>query len=204
VGGSASALIHNAELAANAATDANTASAIVARDASGDFTEGTITANLTGNVTGNVSGSSGSTTGNAATVTTNANLTGEVTSVGNAAAIATTSAAGGHIITALTNNGGTLTNNTTGSAATLVTSRAVYGNNFDGSAALTQVIASTYGGTGNGFTKFSGPTTSEKTFTLPDASATILTSNAAVTVAQGGYRCRYSSRSEPVLCKYYG
>ena len=43
---------------------------------------------LTGNVTGNASGSSGSCTGNAATVTTNANLTGEVTSVGNAATIA--------------------------------------------------------------------------------------------------------------------
>lgn len=40
---------------------------------------------LTGNVTGNVTGSSGSCTGNAATVTTNANLTGEVTSTGNAA-----------------------------------------------------------------------------------------------------------------------
>lgn len=39
---------------------------------------------LTGNVTGNCSGSSGSTTGNAATVTTNANLTGPVTSTGNA------------------------------------------------------------------------------------------------------------------------
>jgi len=43
---------------------------------------------LTGNVTGDVSGSSGSCTGNAATVTTNANLTGEVTSVGNATTIA--------------------------------------------------------------------------------------------------------------------
>lgn len=69
---------------ATTATDANTASAIVARDASGNFTAGTITAN----VTGNVSGSSGSTTGNAATVTTNANLTGDVTSVGNATSIA--------------------------------------------------------------------------------------------------------------------
>lgn len=44
---------------------------------------------LTGNVTGNVSGSSGSTTGNAATVTTNANQTGDVTSVGNATTLAT-------------------------------------------------------------------------------------------------------------------
>jgi hypothetical protein len=80
----------------------------------------------------------------------------------------------------------TLNQNTTGSAATLTTARAIYGNNFDGSAALTQIIASTYGGTGNGFTKFSGPATAEKTFTLPNASATILTSNAAVTIAQGG------------------
>jgi hypothetical protein len=48
---------------------------------------GTITGDLTGNVTGNTSGSSGSTTGNAATVTTNANLTGDVTSTGNATAI---------------------------------------------------------------------------------------------------------------------
>lgn len=63
--------------------------------------------------------------------------------------------------------------NTTGSAATLTTTRAIYGNNFDGSAALTQIIASTYGGTGNGFTKFSGPATSEKTFTLPNATATL-------------------------------
>ncbi len=80
----------------------------------------------------------------------------------------------------------TLNQNTTGSAATLTTARAIYGNNFNGSAALTQIIASTYGGTGNGFTKFSGPTTTERTFTLPDASATVLTSNAAVTLAQGG------------------
>ena len=70
------------------ATSANTVSTVVARDASGNFSAGTITAALTGNVTGNVSGSSGSCTGNAATVTTNANLTGDVTSVGNATAIA--------------------------------------------------------------------------------------------------------------------
>ncbi len=73
-----------------------------------------------------------------------------------------------------------------GTATALQTARAIYGNNFDGTAALTQIIASTYGGTGNGFTKFSGATTSEKTYTLPNASATILTDNALVTVAQGG------------------
>ena len=47
---------------ATTATNANTASAIVARDGSGNFSAGTITAALTGNVTGNV-------TGNAATAT---------------------------------------------------------------------------------------------------------------------------------------
>ena len=80
----------------------------------------------------------------------------------------------------------TLNQSTTGSAATLTTTRAIYGNNFNGSAALTQIIASTYGGTGNGFTKFTGATTAERTYTLPDATTTILTTNTAVTVGQGG------------------
>lgn len=78
----------------------------------------------------------------------------------------------------------TLNQNTTGTAAKatiLETTRAIYGNNFDGSAALTQVIASTYGGTGNGFTKFSGPATAEKTFTLPDANATLARTDAGQT-----------------------
>jgi Chaperone of endosialidase len=61
------------------------------------------------------------------------------------------------------------------------TSGNITAGNYQGS-----IIASNYGGTGNGFTKFSGPTTSEKIFTLPNASATILTSNTAVTPAQGG------------------
>ena len=73
-----------------------------------------------------------------------------------------------------------------GSAATLTTARTIYGNSFNGSANLTQIIASTYGGTGNGFTKFSGATTAEKTYTLPDATCSILTDNTAVTAAQGG------------------
>lgn len=102
---------------------ANTASTLVLRDGSGNFSAGTITAALTGNAS---------------------------------------------------------------TATALQTARAIYGNNFDGTAALTQIIASTYGGTGNGFAKLSGPASSEKTFTLPNASAAILTDNAAVTIAQGG------------------
>lgn len=143
--------------------------------------------NLTGNVTGNVSGSSGSTTGNAATVTTNANLTGVVTSTGNATAIAdsalsiaktsglqtaldgkqSTISFGTGVQTALgvnvgsagafvtfngalgTPSSGTLTNctfptlnqNTTGSAATLTTTRTIWGQNFNGSANITGTLA---------------------------------------------------------------
>jgi len=52
------------------ATPANTANKIVARDASGNFFAGTITATLNGNVIGNVTGNvTGNITGNAATVT---------------------------------------------------------------------------------------------------------------------------------------
>ena len=52
------------------ATNANTASKIVKRDGSGNFSAGTITAALTGNVTGNVTGDvTGDVTGNADTAT---------------------------------------------------------------------------------------------------------------------------------------
>jgi hypothetical protein len=47
-------------------------------------------------------------------------------------------------------------------------------------------VAVTQGGTGNAFFTVSGPATSAKTFTFPNASSTVLTDNAAVTVAQGG------------------
>jgi hypothetical protein len=77
------ATISTASKVSNSATtaaSANTASAIVARDASGNFTAGTVTANLTGNVTGNVTGT---VSGNAGTATTLATardfqLTGDV------------------------------------------------------------------------------------------------------------------------------
>jgi hypothetical protein len=73
-----------------------------------------------------------------------------------------------------------------GTATALANPRAIYGNNFDGTAALTQIIASTYGGTGNGFAKFSGPTTSEKTFTLPDANSTIVVQGGALGTPSSG------------------
>lgn len=117
----------------------------------------------------------GSITGNAGTVTNGVYTTG----AGIVYLAPTGSAAG---LTSFP----TFNQSTTGSAATLTTPRAIYGNNFDGSAALTQIIASTYGGTGNGFAKFSGPTTSEKTFTLPNASATLLYSGGALGTPSSG------------------
>lgn len=48
------------------------------------------------------------------------------------------------------------------------------------------ILPGANGGTGNGFAALTGPTTSLKTFTLPDASAKILTDNADVLVTEGG------------------
>jgi len=97
----ADGILGNPTITSNASNN-NSANTIVARDASGNFTAGVITASLTGNVTGNVSGSC---TGNAATVTTNANLTGHITSVGNAAVLGSFTSL--QLLTALTDETGT-------------------------------------------------------------------------------------------------
>lgn len=55
-----------------------------------------------------------------------------------------------------------------------------------GNGGVTGILLGTNGGTSNGFFSVTGPATSLKTFTFPNASATVLTTNAAVTVAQGG------------------
>jgi len=59
------------------------------------------------------------------------------------------------------------------------------------------ILPGANGGTNNGFTQFSGPTTSLKTFSLPDATATILTTNALVTSAQGGTGNGFTKFSGP-------
>lgn len=48
------------------------------------------------------------------------------------------------------------------------------------------ILTGAFGGTNNGFMDFTGPASTLKTFTLPNASSVILTDNAVVTVAQGG------------------
>jgi len=136
----------------------------------------TLTTSITGVLKGNGTAISAATSGTDYSAGTSALATGIVKSTTTTGALSIAVAA----------DFPTLNQNTTGSAATLTTARSIYGNNFDGSANITAIIASTYGGTGNGFTKFTGATTAEKTYTLPDATCSILTSNAAVTVAQGG------------------
>ena len=99
------------------ATSANTASKVVARDASGNFSAGTITATLSGNAT-----TSSSTTGNAATATT----------LQTARTINGTSFNGSANITITANTTNTLT---LGSYLT--------GTSFNGSAAVTAAVDAT-------------------------------------------------------------
>lgn len=71
---------HSGLTTAHGSTSVNTASTIVQRDASGNFTAGTVTAAISGNVTGNVTGNvvgnlTGAVTGNASTATTAGALT---------------------------------------------------------------------------------------------------------------------------------
>lgn len=74
---------------------------------------------------------------------------------------------------------GDVTGSGTGSfAATIannaVTNAKIANSTIDLTAKVTGILPSANGGTGNGFTKFSGPATSEKTFTLPNTSSSLL------------------------------
>lgn len=164
------------------ATSANTASKVVARDASGNFSAGTITAALSGAAT-------------SATTATNlaggANFQIPYQTASGTTAFATAASGtnallnfNGSAFTWVLSSG--LSVSSASTATALATPRAIYGNNFDGTAALTQVIASTYGGTGNGFVKFTGPTSTEKTFTLPDATSTIVVQGGALGTPSSG------------------
>ncbi|CAB4150902.1 Intramolecular chaperone auto-processing domain containing protein [uncultured Caudovirales phage] len=112
--------------------------------------------------------------------------TGAFTTVTASSTIAATGAVTGSNLSGTNTGDQTTITGNAGSATVLQIPRAIYGNSFDGSAALTQVIASTYGGTGNGFAKFSGPASSEKTFTLPNANATLLYDGGALGTPASG------------------
>lgn len=80
-------------------------------------------------------------------------------------------------------NGLTLTGTVTGSGNLTLGGTL---SNVSLTSQVTGILPSANGGTANGFTKFTGPTTSEKTFTLPDQSAELIYSggNAALSIVQ--------------------
>jgi hypothetical protein len=71
---------------------------------------------------------------------------------------------------------GTLTSGATGAGFTVAL----------GTSTITGILGSANGGTGNGFFKVSGPATSEKTFTFPNSSATILYDGGALGTPASG------------------
>lgn len=76
-----------------------------------------------------------------------------------------------------------------GTTITLLHGNAAGAPTFGAVALATEVsgtLSASNGGTSNAFFAVSGPAASIKTFTFPNASSTVLTSNAAVTAAQGG------------------
>lgn len=154
----------------SAATSGTDYSAGTSALATGILKSTTTTGALTIAVAGDFPTLNQNTTGSAATLTTARNINGV--------------AFNGSANITVTADASTLTNTTLN--ATVVSSSLTSVGTITTGTWNGTIIVSNYGGTGNGFTKFSGPTTSEKTFTLPNATATILTDNAAVTVAQGG------------------
>jgi hypothetical protein len=132
----------------DAATNANTASTIVKRDGSGNFTAGTITAALSGNASTATSAATLTTARNIGGVSFNGsanidlpgvNTAGNQNTTGSAATLTTARTIGGvsfdgsaNINLPGVNSAGN--QNTTGSAATLTTARTIGGVSFDGSA----------------------------------------------------------------------
>jgi hypothetical protein len=117
---------------------------------------------------------------NGGTLATALNLSGKA-DVGQTMYIGTTAVAINRASAALVLTGITSIDGNAATATKLATARAIYGNNFDGSAALTQVIAATYGGTGIAYFTVAGPTQA-RTYTFPDADSTVATIAATQTL----------------------
>lgn len=149
---------------ATTATSTNTGNTIVSRDNSGNFSAGTITASLNGN---------------AATVTTNANLTGDVTSTGNATSIATgvivntdinaSAAIAVSKLAASTISGVTLGNNLN----TLTISSPLTGTSYNGSSAVSIGIPAATGSINGYLTSNDWTTFNNKQNALSNASSTV-------------------------------
>jgi hypothetical protein len=169
---------------------------------------------VTASIIGSVTGSSGSTTGNAATATKLANAA-KINGVDFDGSAAITVTAAGSTLSDTVTIGKGGTGATTAAAAltalgatalganvfTIANPNAITFPRFNADNTVSSLSAADFRTAidaqqsdaalsalagGSDFVKFSGPTGSIKTFTLPDANATILTSSAAVTVGQGG------------------
>lgn len=179
VGGQSASNVAAATVLANAATNLNTVSAIVKRDASGNFSAGTITANLTGNVTGNV-------TGNATTATTATNfsgsLSGNVTGTQSATVVSSVGGQSSANVAAATFLANAATNLNT---ASTIVKRDASGNFSAGT------ITATFSGNGSGITGLN-INASNITGTLPvsnGGTGTVtgsITGTGALTFAAGG------------------
>jgi hypothetical protein len=134
IGGQSAANVAAGTIAANAATNLNTVSTIVKRDASGNFAAGTITANLLGNATnftgqlaGDVTGSQGNTAvalvgGQTATnVATGTSLANAATNLNTLNTIVKRDASGNF-------SAGTITANLSGNATTATTATSFSGS----------------------------------------------------------------------------
>lgn len=119
------------------------------------------TASLTADVSGVLPAANGGTgVGNSSTIT----IGGNVTFSGSFTTAFTVT--GNTTVTFPTT--GTMISNTVTTLSSLISIGTISTGVWNGT-----IITSAYGGTGNGFTKFSGPASTEKTFTLPNASDTI-------------------------------
>lgn len=160
---------------ATTATSANTASAIVARDPSGNFSAGTITATFAGNVTGNLTGNvTGNLTGNGT-----GTWTGSVVGNASTATLATTAT------TATSANTATLA----ATATALATPRTINGVSFDGTANITVTAdASTLSGTTLKATVVTSSLTSVGTLTggAIGSGFTAIADSALATIATAG------------------
>ena len=185
---------------------ANTVSTIVRRDINGDFYAGTVnattfignvTGTVTGNLIGNVSGNAATatTTAFAATVVTNANLTGMVTSVGNAATVITNANLTGGV-TSIGNAATVVTNaNLTGDATSIGNATTVVKINGTTLSGLATGILKNTTSTGVPSIAVAGdfPTLNQNTSGSAASSGSVVTTNFSIVQSGGKLYFKYGA-----------
>jgi hypothetical protein len=164
---------------ATTATSANTADAIVARDASGNFSTGTINGNLNGNAS------------TATTATTAGNVTGVVAISNGGTGSPTGNGSGLNNLNATNVATGTLDNARLSTDVVLLNGTQALSNkslnnantfNVDGSDATKKIGFDTSGATSATTLTLAGVQTANRTITLPDANTTLLGTNTTQTL----------------------